>query len=149
MPIGRFLIVNYREHGRTSQISAPRRALDQTFGIHAGAISAQDYEWPRRLLELKVVLQLGKMSYKMYPWHFSVYSVSPTLIAYWSIALIVALPTTALVASIAYQLPNRPFSGIQKHFSANQRAGAQVFSHSEFVVVAQKQLGTQMEGQSQ
>jgi hypothetical protein len=79
-----------------SGTNAPRRALDQTFDIQTiiGKVrlnsrrlaeahpQAPIYEWLRRVLELNLVVHIGRINYRMYSRHFSVYPVSLDLTSF-------------------------------------------------------------------
>jgi hypothetical protein len=96
------------------------------------------------VLELKCIVHIRRISHKSYLGTV-VYFASVNV--YWTSSVNVGLVTMGPVSDIAYRVTMRPLCGIRKHFAANQRSRAQIFSRSEFVV-AQKQLGAQMEEQS-
>lgn len=84
-----------------------------------GVVFAPNYGWLRSILERKVVLHLGRISYELYLWHFPVYTVVLSLVPHWGVAAPLAMATTVLVSDIAYRLTTKRLSGIRKRFGSH------------------------------
>jgi peptidoglycan/LPS O-acetylase OafA/YrhL len=84
-----------------------------------GVVFAPNYDWLRRVLELKPISHLGKISYEMYLWHFPILAVLVAVLPDRGLAISVALVATLVVSDIAYRLTTKRLSGVRKRFGGH------------------------------
>lgn len=84
-----------------------------------GVVFASNYGWLRSLLERKVVVHLGRISYELYLWHLPIYTIVFALVPNWSVAVVVAMAVTVLISDVAYRLTTKRLSSVRKRFGGH------------------------------
>lgn len=84
-----------------------------------GVVFAPNYAWLRRMLELKPISHLGKISYEMYLWHLPILFVLLAVLPNGGLAIPLALIATLVVSDIAYRLTTKRLSGVRRRFGGH------------------------------
>ncbi|WP_234904429.1 acyltransferase family protein [Mycolicibacterium frederiksbergense] len=84
-----------------------------------GVVFAYNYDWLRRLLELKPITHLGKISYELYLWHYPILMFVLLVIPTRGLAVPVALVSTVIIADIAYRLTTKRLARVRKRFGGH------------------------------